>query len=46
LHFAEQALFIAMSTLLWAADIKAPVDEDGKPVLPHPTALEDTGIAV
>jgi hypothetical protein len=46
LHFAEQALFIAIATMLWATEIKAPVDENGDPILPDSTALLDTGMVV
>jgi len=34
---ANDALFIDISTVLWAANISAPKDETGKPIVPNTT---------
>ncbi|KAH8652257.1 cytochrome P450 [Xylariales sp. PMI_506] len=33
-HFAEQTLFLVISSFVWAFDITAPLDKDGKKILP------------
>ena len=38
-HMANNALFIDIATLLWAANISALKDEQGKPTLPDTLAL-------
>ena len=45
-HFADQALFIGIVSLLWAFDIKPCVDEQGKPTLPPLDDMIDSGLAV
>ena len=42
MHFAEQGLFIAIATLLWAFDLKPPRDKEGNAVLPS-LELVDAG---
>ncbi|KAF2084769.1 putative cytochrome P450 [Saccharata proteae CBS 121410] len=39
MHVAERSLFLGMTRLLWAFEIKAPKDADGKPILPNPDNL-------
>ena len=34
MHFAEQALFIAIATALWALDIRPTIDETGNILIP------------
>ena len=34
MHFADQALFIAIATMLWAFDIEPCLDEDGNVAIP------------
>ena len=46
MHFANQALFIAIATMLWAFDIGAPIDENGSMVTPDPDAFKDVGVVV
>ncbi|KAI0088548.1 cytochrome P450 [Irpex rosettiformis] len=46
LHFANHALFIAIATILWAADILPPVDENGNVVLPDANDCVDAGVVV
>lgn len=46
MHFANQQLFIAIATILWAADIRAQVDEAGKPMYPSANDVIDKGIVV
>ncbi|KAI0700081.1 cytochrome P450 [Cytidiella melzeri] len=46
MYFANQSLFIAIATLLWALDIRAPVDEEGNAVMPNTTDCVDLGIVV
>ncbi|KAI0088550.1 cytochrome P450 [Irpex rosettiformis] len=46
MHFADQALFIGIATLLWAFDIKPYVDERGNTVLPPTNEWIDSGLVV
>ncbi|KAI0088575.1 cytochrome P450 [Irpex rosettiformis] len=46
MHFADQALFIAIATILWAFDINPPVDENGDVVIPPTDQLVDAGTVV
>ncbi|KAI0681721.1 cytochrome P450 [Cytidiella melzeri] len=46
MYFANQSLFIAIATLLWALDIRAPVDEQGNAIMPTTTDCVDLGIVV
>ncbi|KAK5702405.1 hypothetical protein LTR17_022332 [Elasticomyces elasticus] len=39
MHVAERSLFLGMSRLLWAFDVKPATDEDGKPVVPDQDKL-------
>lgn len=36
LHVAERSLFLAISRILWAFEIKPKMDSNGKPILPDP----------
>ncbi|KAI0698160.1 cytochrome P450 [Cytidiella melzeri] len=46
MHFANQALFIAVATILWALDIHPSVDESGNAIRPSCTDWIDTGVVV
>ncbi|KAI0088576.1 cytochrome P450 [Irpex rosettiformis] len=46
MHFADQALFIAIATMLWAFDIQPPVDERGAVIMPSKDELVDSGLVV
>ncbi|KAE9386851.1 cytochrome P450 [Gymnopus androsaceus JB14] len=46
MHVANQALFINMATILWAADIKPTKDDKGSPILPSKDACVDEGLVV
>ncbi|KAI0088573.1 cytochrome P450 [Irpex rosettiformis] len=46
MHFADQALFIAIATMLWAFDIKPPVNKNGDVVIPPTDQWVDAGTAV
>ena len=39
MHIAERSLFLAISRMLWAFDIKPPKDSNGESVLPDPAKL-------
>jgi hypothetical protein len=39
LHVAERSLFLAISRILWAFEIKPRMDAKGKPILPDPEKL-------
>ncbi|KAF4428779.1 cytochrome P450 oxidoreductase [Fusarium acutatum] len=39
IHVAERSLFLGISRILWAFNIKPTVDKNGKPVLPDPDKL-------
>jgi len=46
MHVAEQALFIAVSRLLWGFDIQKKIGADGQPIIPdensfHPGVMSD-----
>ncbi|KAJ3558638.1 hypothetical protein NM688_g801 [Phlebia brevispora] len=45
-ELANQALFIACATLLWAFDIEPSVDAEGGPIFPSRTECVDTGFFV
>lgn len=45
MYLAEQGLFIFIATILWAADIRAQVDEDGNAIMPSSSSWDDNGIA-
>ena len=42
--FATQALFINIATILWGADIEAPLDSNGTPILPSLHEVNDKGV--
>ena len=44
MHFAEQGLWIAITTLLWAFELRAPIDDQGNPVLPPLDEWVDCGV--
>lgn len=46
MHFAEQALFMGVVTLLWAFNIAPSVDEGGKAILPPTNEWIDSGLVV
>ncbi len=46
MHFAEQALFIGIATMLWALDIKPTLDGRGKEIIPPTDQWVDAGTAV
>jgi hypothetical protein len=46
MHVANNALFIDMASILWAANIEPPRGADGKPILPSRTDCLDEGIVV
>lgn len=46
MHFAEQALFMGVVTLLWAFNIAPSVDEGGKAKLPPTNEWIDSGLVV
>ena len=46
MHFANQALFIGIATILWALDIRRARDADGGETVPDPAALVDAGFVV
>ena len=46
MHFAEQALFISIATMLWAFDIQPPLNEQGDVVMPSKDELVDSGLVV
>ena len=43
MHFAEQALFIGIATMLWALDMKPPIDERGVEMIPPTDQWIDAG---
>ena len=46
MHYANQALGIALSTMLWALQIEPELDFDGVPVLPPTDEFNDYGLTV
>jgi hypothetical protein len=46
MHVANNALFIDMASILWAANIEPERGTDGKPILPSRTDCIDEGIVV
>ncbi|KAE9397734.1 cytochrome P450 [Gymnopus androsaceus JB14] len=46
MHVANQALFIDMATILWAADINPTKDDKGNPILPSQHDCVDEGLVV
>lgn len=46
MHFADQALFIAIATMLWAFNIEPPLDDQGHAVMPSKDDLVDSGLVV
>ncbi len=46
MHLANNSLFIAVATLLWACDLTNAVEKDGKAIVPDVNAIYDTGVAV
>ncbi|KAI0792973.1 cytochrome P450 [Irpex lacteus] len=46
MFFADQGLFIAIATLLWAFDLRPPLDKQGKEVLPPTDKWIDIGLIV
>ena len=46
MNVANNALFIAMVSILWAANIEPARGIDGKPILPSRTDFVDEGIVV
>ncbi|KAI0700095.1 cytochrome P450 [Cytidiella melzeri] len=46
MYFANQSIFIVIATMLWAFDIRAPVDQNGNAVLPNTTDCVDLGIVI
>jgi hypothetical protein len=46
MNVTNNALFIAMASILWAANIEPTHGTDGKLILPSRTALVDEGIVV
>lgn len=46
MYFADQALFIMIATLLWAADIDAKSDPQGNPMKPSAEERIDKGIVM
>ncbi|PSS30979.1 hypothetical protein PHLCEN_2v2504 [Hermanssonia centrifuga] len=46
MHLANNSLFIAAATLLWACDITNALDEDGNAIIPDMNALFDTGLGM
>ena len=46
MHFSDQALFIAIATILWAFDVKPPLDDNGNVVIPPTDQWEDAGTAM
>ena len=43
---ANNALFMNIATILWAADISAVIDKEGKPIIPDPGEAINTGVAM
>ncbi len=39
MHIADRSMFLAISRLLWGFRMEAPVDNNGKPIVPDPTKL-------
>lgn len=46
MNLANQALFIDIASLLWAATIEKAIDADGKPIIPSRTDCVDEGLVV
>ncbi|KAI0792989.1 cytochrome P450 [Irpex lacteus] len=46
MHFAEQALFIGIVTLLWALNIEPAIGENGEQIIPRTDAWIDVGTVV
>ena len=45
-YMANNALFISIATILWAADISAVKDEAGKPIIPNTFEFVNSGLVV
>lgn len=45
-HVAERSLFLAISRILWAFDIKPEIDENGNPILPDQDKLTQGFVAM
>ena len=43
---ANNAVFISMATILWAANISAVTDERGKPMIPDTFEAVNAGLAM
>lgn len=46
MHFAEQALFIGIVTLLWALNIEPAIGENEEQIIPPTDAWIDVGTVV
>lgn len=46
MHYANRDLFFMISTLLWAANIRPPLDKDGNAILPSTLEFVGKGIKV
>lgn len=46
MHVANQALFIDIASILWAASIEPAYDAQGKEIIPSRTDCIDEGIVV
>ncbi len=44
MYFAEQAIFIAIATILWGFDIQPIKDENGNAILPPIDEYGDVGL--
>ena len=45
-HMANNAIFINVATILWAANITALKDEAGKPIIPNTLETVNAGVVV
>ena len=45
-HVANNSVFINVATILWAANVAALKDEEGKPVVPNTLENVNTGVIV
>ncbi|KAI0817856.1 putative cytochrome P450 [Xylaria sp. FL0064] len=46
MHVADRSLFLSISRLLWAFDIKRPLDAEGNEIVPDPTKITQGFLAV
>ena len=46
MNLANQALFIDIASMLWAASIEKALDADGRPIVPSRTECLDEGLVV